>query len=181
MAQHSVSKQPFGLQPTSLAKEIREAGKRGDHLNLTEDEVAFYDALETDSAVKALGDHSLVAIANGQRHKVKSFALQRGSNWARHSANDPLQIVRWEHDLARGGVTDAVGCLVDSRVANNLLRGAELRIDCLTHAIILTYSSFIGSMGIYEEILFERRDWSGYRRDYLLSVCGIPVFCPAGA
>lgn len=48
----------------TLAKEIREAGKRGDDLNLTEDEVAFYDALETnDSAVKALGDQNLRFIA----------------------------------------------------------------------------------------------------------------------
>jgi hypothetical protein len=29
---------------------------------------------------------------------------------------------------------------VDSHIANNLLRGAELRVDCLTHGIILTYS-----------------------------------------
>src|SRR2546426_5077811 len=36
------------------------SGKRGKALNLTEDEVAFYDALETnDSAVKVLGDEAL--------------------------------------------------------------------------------------------------------------------------
>lgn len=40
-----------------LAKEIREADKRGENLGLTEDEIAFYDALEVnDSAVKVLGD-----------------------------------------------------------------------------------------------------------------------------
>jgi type I restriction enzyme, R subunit len=48
----------------ALAKEIREAGKRGEDLKLSEDEVAFYDALETnDSAVKALGDQNLRFIA----------------------------------------------------------------------------------------------------------------------
>jgi type I restriction enzyme R subunit len=48
----------------ALAKEIREAGKRGEDLKLNEDEVAFYDALETnDSAVKALGDQNLRFIA----------------------------------------------------------------------------------------------------------------------
>ncbi len=47
-----------------LAEEMRAAGKRGEQLNLTEDEVAFYDALEVnDSAVKVLGDETLKGIA----------------------------------------------------------------------------------------------------------------------
>ncbi|MBX3673896.1 MAG: type I restriction endonuclease subunit R [Burkholderiales bacterium] len=47
-----------------LAKEMREAHARGDALKLSEDELAFYDALETnDSAVKVLGDETLRAIA----------------------------------------------------------------------------------------------------------------------
>jgi type I restriction enzyme R subunit len=48
----------------ALAKEMREAGKRGETLKLTPDEVAFYDALEVnDSAVKVLGDEALKTIA----------------------------------------------------------------------------------------------------------------------
>ncbi|MHB0877026.1 MAG: type I restriction endonuclease subunit R [Anaerolineae bacterium] len=47
-----------------LAKDMRAAGARGEALGLTEDEVAFYDALETnDSAVKVLGDDTLKEIA----------------------------------------------------------------------------------------------------------------------
>ena len=47
-----------------LAKEMREAGARGEQLGLSEDELAFYDALETnDSAVKVLGDETLRGIA----------------------------------------------------------------------------------------------------------------------
>ena len=47
-----------------LAKEMREANSRGEHLGLSEDELAFYDALETnDSAVQVLGDETLRAIA----------------------------------------------------------------------------------------------------------------------
>ena len=47
-----------------LAKEMREDFARGDKLGLTEDELAFYDALETnDSAVKVLGDETLRTIA----------------------------------------------------------------------------------------------------------------------
>jgi len=47
-----------------LAKKIREADERGEDLGLTEDEIAFYDALEVnDSAVKVLGDETLKTIA----------------------------------------------------------------------------------------------------------------------
>lgn len=47
-----------------LAKQMREANKRGEELNLSEDELAFYDALEVnDSAVKVLGDETLRTIA----------------------------------------------------------------------------------------------------------------------
>jgi type I restriction enzyme R subunit len=48
----------------AMAKHMREAGDRGVALGLTDDEVAFYDALETnDSAVKILGDEILRKIA----------------------------------------------------------------------------------------------------------------------
>ena len=47
-----------------LARELREANSRGEKLGLSEDELAFYDALETnDSAVKVLGDDTLRGIA----------------------------------------------------------------------------------------------------------------------
>ena len=47
-----------------LARQMREANARGEELGLTEEEVAFYDALEAnDSAVQVLGDETLRAIA----------------------------------------------------------------------------------------------------------------------
>jgi type I restriction enzyme R subunit len=47
-----------------LAKEMREADRRGEALRMSEDELAFYDALEVnDSAVKVLGDDTLKQIA----------------------------------------------------------------------------------------------------------------------
>ena len=47
-----------------LAREMREAYRQGEKLGLTEDELAFFDALETsDSAVKVLGDETLRTIA----------------------------------------------------------------------------------------------------------------------
>ncbi|VEN75372.1 putative type I restriction enzyme HindVIIP R protein [Candidatus Desulfarcum epimagneticum] len=48
-----------------LAKEMLEAQRRGDDLGMTDDETAFYDALEVnDSAVKVLGDETLKTIAH---------------------------------------------------------------------------------------------------------------------
>ena len=47
-----------------LARELREADARGEQLGLSEDELAFYDALETnDSAVQVMGDEILREIA----------------------------------------------------------------------------------------------------------------------
>lgn len=57
----------------ALAKEMNEAEKRGESLGLKEDEVAFYDALETnDSAVKIMGDDVLRSIARELVSAVKS-------------------------------------------------------------------------------------------------------------
>ena len=48
----------------ALAREMREANARGKQLGLSEDELAFYDALESnDSAVQVLGDETLRDIA----------------------------------------------------------------------------------------------------------------------
>jgi type I restriction enzyme R subunit len=48
----------------ALAKEMREADRRGEDMGLADDELAFYDALETnDSAVAVLGDETLRTIA----------------------------------------------------------------------------------------------------------------------
>jgi len=56
-----------------LAREMREADKRGEKLKLTEDELAFYDALEVnDSAVKVLGDDTLRDIARILVQRVRA-------------------------------------------------------------------------------------------------------------
>jgi len=56
----------------ALAKEMREAHARGEALKLSEDELAFYDALEiNDSAVKVLGEPTLVKIARELVETVK--------------------------------------------------------------------------------------------------------------
>ena len=56
-----------------LAKEMREADRRGEQLGLTEEELAFYDALETnDSAVKVLGELTLRRIAQDLVRTVRA-------------------------------------------------------------------------------------------------------------
>ena len=56
-----------------LAKDLDAAGKRGEKMGLTDDEVAFYDALATNqSAVEAMGDAKLRVIAAELITKVKA-------------------------------------------------------------------------------------------------------------
>jgi type I restriction enzyme R subunit len=63
----------------ALAKEMRAANARGEALALSEDELAFYDALETnDSAVKVLGDETLRTIA---RELVATVRNNVTINW----------------------------------------------------------------------------------------------------
>lgn len=55
-----------------LAKDVQEADKRGDDLGLTEDEIAFYDALsQNESAEKVLGDDKLKELARILVGKVR--------------------------------------------------------------------------------------------------------------
>lgn len=62
-----------------LAREMREASARGESLGLTDDELAFYDALETnDSAVKVLGEPTLRMIA---QELVKTVRANVGIDW----------------------------------------------------------------------------------------------------
>jgi type I restriction enzyme R subunit len=58
-----------------LAKEMREANQRGEKLGLTTEELAFYDALETnDSAVAVLGDEILSELARDLADTVRKSA-----------------------------------------------------------------------------------------------------------
>lgn len=76
----------------NLAKDIRESDKDGERLGLTTEEVAFYNALETnDSAVKVLGDETLKHIAREIADKVRSNAT---IDWTiRESARAKLMVL----------------------------------------------------------------------------------------
>jgi type I restriction enzyme R subunit len=75
-----------------LAREMREAHKRGEELNLSEDELAFYDALEVnDSAVKVLGDETLQQIA---RELIKAVRANVTIDWTvKESARAKLRVI----------------------------------------------------------------------------------------
>jgi type I restriction enzyme, R subunit len=75
-----------------LAKEIEAAGKRGEKLGLSDDEVAFYDALAVnDSAVQVMGDASLRVIATELVTKVRTSV---SIDWTlRESARAKIRII----------------------------------------------------------------------------------------
>ncbi len=76
----------------ALAKEVREARSRGEESGLTQDEIAFYDALaENQSAVEVLGNDQLKVIA----HQIlKSLKANVTIDWAhRDSARARLRVL----------------------------------------------------------------------------------------
>ncbi len=76
----------------NLAKQIKEADREGEKLGLTNDEVAFYNALEVnDSAVQVLGDITLKEIAREIADKVRANAT---IDWTiRESARAKLMVL----------------------------------------------------------------------------------------
>lgn len=109
-----------------LAKEIREADKRGEVLNLNEDELAFYDALaNNDSAKEVLGDKQLAAIAIEVFRSVKSNAT---IDW---TLKESVR-ARLRRDVKR--ILNRYGYPPDQQLlaTENVLRQAELMADELS-------------------------------------------------
>jgi type I restriction enzyme R subunit len=75
-----------------LAREMREAQKRGEELGLTEQEVAFYDALAANaSAVEVMGNEELAFIAH---ELVKAVRQNVSIDWTvKKSARAKIRIV----------------------------------------------------------------------------------------
>ncbi len=76
----------------TLAKEMREAQQRSENLGMTDDEIAFYDALEVnDSAVKVLGDETLKTIAH---ELVEAVRRSVTIDWtARENARAQIRVI----------------------------------------------------------------------------------------
>jgi type I restriction enzyme R subunit len=79
------------LELIDMAKEFRQRERRGESLGLTTEEMAFYDALETnDSAVAVLGDETLRTIARELTRTVRANAT---IDWSlRESARARLRL-----------------------------------------------------------------------------------------
>jgi len=79
------------LELVEMAKEFRHLDQRGVGMSLTDDELAFYDALAAnDSAVSALGDETLKAIA---RELASSLQNSVSVDWAlRESVRAALRL-----------------------------------------------------------------------------------------
>jgi type I restriction enzyme, R subunit len=75
-----------------LAKEMRAANARGEQLGLTDEELAFYDALEVnDSAVKVLGEPTLMKIA---RELVEAVRKNVTIDWTvRENVRAQLRVI----------------------------------------------------------------------------------------
>jgi len=76
----------------AIAKEMREAQRRGERLGLSEDEAAFYDALASnESAVEVLGDETLKQIAHELVDRVRRSVTV---DWSRRaSARAQLRVL----------------------------------------------------------------------------------------
>jgi len=75
-----------------LARQMRAAQKRGEDLGLSDDEIAFYDALEVnDSAVQVLGDECLRTIA---QELVRTVRRSVSIDWSvRESARARIRVL----------------------------------------------------------------------------------------
>ena len=110
----------------NIAKEIKKADKEGEKLGLSPDEVAFYNALETnDSAVKVLGDETLKTIAREIADKVRANAT---IDWTiRESARAKLMVLVRRTLNKWGYPPDKQQKAIDT-----VLKQAELLADNLT-------------------------------------------------
>lgn len=110
-----------------LAKDIRESDKRGEALNLGDDELAFYDALaNNDSAKEVLGDKQLAAIAIEVFRSVKSNAT---IDW---TLKESVR-ARLRRDVKR--ILNRYGYPPDQQLiaTENVLKQAELMADELSN------------------------------------------------
>jgi type I restriction enzyme, R subunit len=113
-----------------LAKDIKESDKRGVELNLSVDELAFYDALEVnDSAVKVLGDEQLRFIAREIAEKIRSNAT---IDWSiRESARAKLMVLV-KRTLTRYGYPPDM----QQKAIDTVLKQAEKLADYWTEGAV---------------------------------------------
>ena len=108
-----------------LAKDIRTSGKRGEELNLREDELAFYDALANNQSAKdVLGDKQLAVIA------IEVFKSIEGNATLDWTLKESVR-ARLRRDVKR--ILNKHGYPPDMQLlaTENVLKQAELMADNL--------------------------------------------------
>jgi type I restriction enzyme R subunit len=109
-----------------IAKDIRESDQRGEGLNLTEDELAFYDALaNNESAKEVLGDKQLAIIS------VEVFKSIKGNATIDWTLKESVR-ARLRRDVKR--ILNRYGYPPDEQLiaTENVLKQAELMADELS-------------------------------------------------
>lgn len=109
----------------NLAKDIREGDKRGEELNLGEDELAFYDALaNNEGAREVLGDKQLAAIA------IEVFRSVKGNATIDWTLKESVR-ARLRRDVKR--ILNRFGYPPDEQLlaTENVLKQAELMANDL--------------------------------------------------
>lgn len=110
-----------------IAKDIRNADKRGEELNLNEDELAFYDALANNqSAKEVLGDKQLAVIA------IEVFKSIRGNATIDWTLKETVR-ARLRRDVKR--ILNRYGYPPDEQLiaTENVLKQAELMAEELNN------------------------------------------------
>ena len=109
-----------------LAKDIRESDKRGEEMNLGEDELAFYDALASnDNAKEVLGDKQLAMLA------IKVFESVKNNTTIDWMLKESVR-ARLRRDVKR--ILNKYGYPPDQQLiaTENVLKQAELMADELS-------------------------------------------------
>ncbi|MFH1619685.1 MAG: HsdR family type I site-specific deoxyribonuclease, partial [bacterium] len=150
----------------NIARKMREARKKGEELGLTDDEIAFYDALETnDSAVKILGDEILKQIA---RDLFKAIKASTSIDWTIKES------VQARIRLAVKKILKKYGYPPDKRkhAVETVLKQARLTCHEVAEAIIPAHDDFLSDLTPDFE-LEESERYVNYLPVYSLSAVAI--------
>jgi len=135
-----------------IARDIKAADKRGEELGLNEDELAFYDALETnDSAVSVLGDDKLRDIARELTDKVRRNAT---IDWTVKESVRARLMVFVRRTLNKYGYPPDK----QEKAIETVMKQAENLADIWTGSIVYEREEYYGMLKVAEDRLENLKD-----------------------
>ena len=90
---------------------VHQAGRDKDALRITQIQIAVADGVVAQLHVIAVGDHRVFALAHGQRDEVIRVAVKGPGGRFGNGGDHALKIGIGDGDLARNGITNAIGRL----------------------------------------------------------------------